>query len=71
MDDIEGYNFLSTKEPDLEIGSTLKVQGTSTSQLAYCRPCHHDGYQLTLVSENLSTPVCLCKPQCRTILGLR
>ena len=71
MSDIEGYNFLSTKEPNPIIGSTRQVQGTSTSEIAYCRPCMHHGYELSLVSENLGTPVCLCKPHCRSVVGLR
>ena len=30
-----------------------------------------DGYHLDLVSEELHTPVCTCKPSCKTVPGLK
>ena len=71
MDDPTGYNFLSTPGPDSNVKSTDKIQGSDLQNVfAYCRPCDH-GFRVSLISENLKTPVCNCKPSCSSVKGLR
>ena len=70
MDDVSGFNFISTATSTGD--SNIKLTGSSDPSVsAYCQKCPHNGYKQTLVSENMPQPVCVCTPKCEQIKGLK